>query len=196
MTYHEQIDGLTRGMERIVLQLWAQVERGDLTRDDFKTVLVQLLAVANARGYAMGELSIAAFTAMILNDPTPPLGAQIPAKEQDRLAKAVATTLALDGDTRMRLVRLVMNEPMNAAARGAEDAMNRDKRVTGWKRGLEPDACELCVWWWREDRVWHPTHPMPRHTGCMCNPVPVVNEKTDNYQSAKQAHDRARERQR
>ena len=91
-----------------------------------------------------------------------------------------------------RLDRLARNEPVQAATHGAEQAMAEDDRVSGWTRGLEAEACELCRWWWRNGRVWQPDHPMPRHTGCVCHPVPVVDVSTDNAQTRKQAWEAAR----
>ena len=73
-----------------------------------------------------------------------------------------------------RLARL----SRGAVARGAQDArestMQRSELVEGWTRGVDSKSCQLCVWWWREGRVWPKTHHMPRHPGCTCVQVPKL----------------------
>ena len=73
-----------------------------------------------------------------------------------------------------RLARL----SRGAVARGAQDArestMQRSEFVEGWTRGVDSTSCQLCVWWWREGRVWPKTHHMPRHPGCTCVQVPKL----------------------
>src|SRR5699024_7495195 len=101
-----------------------------------------------------------------------PQRAQVPPVPRDgpRLGAAVSTALAGDLDAAMQLGRLAGNEPLDAANDAFADGMRRDKRVKGWVRGLDSDPCELCVWWWREGRIWQPDHTMPRHVGCVCSP--------------------------
>ncbi|QLY27972.1 hypothetical protein H0264_21385 [Nocardia huaxiensis] len=53
-------------------------------------------------------------------------------------------------------------------------AMKQNDRVTGWVRELEPGACQLCTWWWRDGQVWHKDHEMPTHKGCTCVANPVT----------------------
>ena len=73
-----------------------------------------------------------------------------------------------------RLARL----SRGAVARGAQDArestMQRSELVEGWTRGVDSTSCQLCVWWWREGRVWPKSHHMPRHPGCTCVQVPKL----------------------
>jgi len=47
--------------------------------------------------------------------------------------------------------------------------------VRGYRRGINPDACELCFWLWKEGYVYPITQPMHRHTGCRCIPVPTTD---------------------
>lgn len=83
-----------------------------------------------------------------------------------------------------RLARLARG----AVARGAQDArestMQRSELVEGWTRGVDSTSCQLCVWWWREGRVWPKTHHMPRHPGCTCVQVPKL---VDNLQGVSTA---------
>lgn len=73
-----------------------------------------------------------------------------------------------------RLARLARG----AVSRGAQDArestMQRSELVEGWTRGVDSKSCQLCVWWWREGRVWPKSHHMPRHPGCTCVQVPKL----------------------
>lgn len=83
-----------------------------------------------------------------------------------------------------RLARL----SRGAVARGAQDArestMQRSELVEGWTRGVDSTSCQLCVWWWREGRVWPKSHHMPRHPGCTCVQVPKL---VDNLQGVSTA---------
>lgn len=83
-----------------------------------------------------------------------------------------------------RLARLARG----AVSRGAQDArestMQRSELVEGWTRGVDSTSCQLCVWWWREGRVWPKTHHMPRHPGCTCVQVPKL---VDNLQGVSTA---------
>ena len=90
-----------------------------------------------------------------------------------------------------RLIRLAFNEPVQAATFTFSEHIEKSKVVSGWRRGTEPDACQLCRWWARDGRVWEPSHAMPRHPGCTCHQVPVVNVETTNYQKARQARQAA-----
>lgn len=75
-----------------------------------------------------------------------------------------------------------------AVARGAQDAreatLQRSELVQGWTRGIDSTSCQLCVWWWREGRVWPKDHHMPRHPGCTCVQVPKL---VDNLQGVSRA---------
>lgn len=197
MSYEDTLGQLTAGLQRILEQVWQAVERGDLTTADFERLAAQIIAGTNSQAFTMGELSIRAYIESETGVPTPIPTAPAPAPhvvDLDRLGMAMATIVASDLDTTMQLARIAAGEPTDAAARGASDAMQRTEAVSGWKRGLEAKACQLCVWWWREGRIWQDSHPMPRHTGCMCHPVPVVNVVTANQQTTKQAGEAAASR--
>lgn len=97
--------------------------------------------------------------------------------DQSRLRNAVET-IAADLDMAdiesvaqliTRIERLARAEAIEAAQTGYGKAMARSKKVQGWKRGLEADACQLCTWWWREGRIWPKDHTMPTHPGCACS---------------------------
>lgn len=81
-----------------------------------------------------------------------------------------------------RVERLARDEPVEAAQRGYLDGLRIEslenpegERVTGYRRGLNPDACQLCFWLWKEGYVYPVDMPMHRHTGCRCLPLPTTD---------------------
>ena len=89
--------------------------------------------------------------------------------------QGVTTILSeLVEDVATRLARLARAEPLEAAHQGTNAAMQEQPLVEGWVRQFDADPCQLCVWWWREGRVWPKEHPMPRHKGCNCQPRVVL----------------------
>lgn len=193
MSYEDLIAGLSEGTVRVVEQLWNAVEAGRLTTTDFHEIAADLIAVARQQGALAAQAALRAY--LEANAATATIVAVAPSyAERARLAAAIGTILASDLDTLMQLTRLATNEPMDAAADAYSWAMERAEGVTGWTRGLDSKACQLCRWWARDGRVWQPSHPMPRHPGCLCHQVPVIGETTTNYQTSDQATDRRRER--
>jgi hypothetical protein len=87
----------------------------------------------------------------------------------------------------MRLSRLTHAEVFSTAQKGAVDAMTAQPLVEGWVRQFEStDPCELCLWIWREGRVWPKNHPFQiMHPGDKCvprvvfstNPIQTVGRK-------------------
>lgn len=74
-----------------------------------------------------------------------------------------------------RIERLARDETVQAAQRGYQDGLRAqpEGRVVGYRRGINPDCCELCFWLWKEGYVYPINQPMHRHTGCRCVPVPT-----------------------
>ena len=186
MTYEDVLRQLSEGTQRIIGQLWDAVERGALTPADFDVLARDVLVTATARGYDLGTLSVRAYVEAVTGQPYAlPATAPGPASAH-RLGRALATIAASGQDSRMQLLRLAGAEPLRAAQRGQSAEIKRNPKVTGWTRGLESDACELCVWWWRNGRVWQAEWTMPDHTGCMCHQVPAIG-RGDNVQTERQA---------
>jgi hypothetical protein len=93
----------------------------------------------------------------------------------DRLDKALRT-LGADQD---RLERLTRDETIAATQRGYQDGVRispstTSSRIRGYRRQINPDACELCWWLWKEGYVYPIDQPMHRHIGCRCVPVPTT----------------------
>ncbi len=194
MSYEATIKGLSAKTAQLVGELWQAVENGLLTRDEFTVMAADVVAVARLRGAAAAQATLRAYLEVAAGQVLAVTGAA--SADRARLLTALGTILASDHDTLMQLTRLAGNEPSDAAASAYHQAMQDSPAVSGWRRGLEGDACQLCRWWWREGRVFHKTHRMPRHTGCACHQVPVTRARTDNYQTAEQAAGAARSNER
>lgn len=186
MSYEDVMKGLSAGTARVIGQLWAQVEAGLITVTDFTEVAADLVAVARAQGALAAQGALRAYLEATLGQAV--AVAVLPAAlERERILQALGTIVASDLDTSMQLARLANNEPLDAAADAYTYAMRQEPAVSGWRRGIESGACQLCTWWARDGRVFRTEHTMPRHPGCACHQVPVINEHTDNYQTANQA---------
>ena len=195
MTYQETLTQLQDTTARAVLSLHAQLEAGTLTGAEFMDLAALVLETARRQGLSLGALSIRAYLEQVTGEPQPAPVPTPPPETPDRQRIRAGLDTVLAGPHEQiatRLERIALNEPIEAATSGAEQAIRADSRVKGWTRGLEADACEMCVWWWRQGRVWQSDHPMPRHTGCVCNPVPAIAVATDNAQTTKQAWTAAR----
>ena len=71
--------------------------------------------------------------------------------------------------------RLASDEPIRAAQAGLQQGRVDAGGSGGYRRGVNPDCCELCFWLWKEGYVYPITHPMHRHIGCRCIPVPTTD---------------------
>ena len=91
-------------------------------------------------------------------------------------AEAADTNKAQVDPQETQVARLARCEPLEAAQQASHDAMQQQPLVEGWIRHMDADPCQLCVWWWREGRVWPKAHPMPRHKGCNCQPEVVLRQ--------------------
>ena len=138
---------------------------------------------ANAAATALADVWLAAQIEAHARIPIPVVGV-LPEDGSDRLMQGVTTILSeLVEDVVTRLARLARAEPLEAAHQGTNAAMQEQPLVEGWVRQFDSDPCQLCVWWWREGRVWPKEHPMPRHKGCNCQPRVVLarNIKPTDY---------------
>lgn len=177
MSYEDTVRRLGTNAAKVVLQLWAAVERGDLPLVDFRDLAARLIVVANDHGRAAAEVTLQGYITAATGRVTVP--ALLPVVDDlPRLTKALETITGTTRlDTAMQLERIANAEPLEAAARAFSAGIAREPLVKGWVRGLEADACQLCRWWWREGRVWPADHPMPTHKGCVCTPIPTLAER-------------------
>lgn len=186
MSYQTVIEAVRGQSDRSLTGLFRMLERGAINRVEFIETGAQILATSNARSAAAGEAIFRDYMERALGQPYTLKSASRP-WNPERLQKALNTILAEEGiDTVMQLERISKAEALKSGRRAYDAAMSAETRVEGWVRGLDADPCQLCIWWWREGRIWHRDHPMPAHDGCLCHQVPTV-ATTSNYQTAQQS---------
>lgn len=188
MSFETTITEIVKKATGRAAKLATMYESGDIGLQLFLDSMGQLVDQARAQGSMQAVQILRAYVEDALDSPAV-VAPRFPPADFGRLEKSLTTIVGSDQDTLMQLERLVRGETTQAAQDAYQDTMKEIPEVEGWVRGLDSGACELCHWWWREGRVFHPTTPLQRHPGCMCHQVPTV-KKTRNYQTEKQA-DRA-----
>ena len=176
MSFRTELFGLGSSAEKSVIEVYRRFLDGTITRDMAVELIAVLVQKFNLQAAALADLSLAA-TLMVETAAPVPVTATSTAVEVDRLSKAASTALAVADTSEVPeaiIARLARAETFTAGQSAYSDGIASSPHTKGWIRGLEPDACQLCRWWWREGRVWPKAHPMPTHKGCTCSPIPVV----------------------
>lgn len=163
-----------------VLELFEQLRALGVDDSELERALSMLIVAQNLHAGAAGEA--VAHQQLTAWDPSARAPA-VPATElslrldRPRLGRAVSTvlgridpadlavTLAAAGAALHRLGR---SEAVATAQESYQLSMSESEDVGGWTRELEPDACELCVYWYASGREWTKHKTMPKHTGCTC----------------------------
>lgn len=175
------LDRLTARQQATVVTAHGSYEAGHLSAVEFTAVITRIVVTGNARGYALGAALARSLIEQAVRVPqvTPatPSGQHL---DEVRVAGAVGTVLATDGDTLMRLQRLAGNEPQQAAVDGQQDVLGASDLVDGYIRDLESDSCGLCKWWASESYKFRAGAKFPRHTNCRCGMTPIINEGAKN----------------
>lgn len=174
---------MTALSERTAQQLnagYAAYQAGQISEPVWHATAVNLLLAANIKAIGLADFAAAAYLTVTRREPVPTLGIVLPQNERGRLDDAIITLT--DRASPMhdrasevpgRVERLARAEPLNAAQQTYVTALNRHG-VTGYRRGVSPDACEMCATWlYRDGYVWPTSKPFHRHPGCACYPVPV-----------------------
>ena len=174
MSYSEQLDTLADTVGRQLVELWEQLDAGTLERDEYVELASVLVLLGAAQAARLAELSLAAqLAAAGVPNPLPAV-VELPAAREPAIRKALTDALT-SPDVTDRLYMAGRSEPIAAAHEAWESALpKRSGVVTGYRRGLNAGACELCTWWARDGRKWPTGHPMPSHKGCLCAPVVAV----------------------
>lgn len=183
MSYQDEATELADTVAEGVLAALAAHVAGQISADVLVSVVAAYLAAGTNGAAALGDVALAAAVTVATGTPAGPLGITRPADDPERLARAARTILAdLKPDdeaslsrAQMRYQRLVEAEIRQAVADAYDEAVSTSKAVTGWRRGLEPDACQLCRWWARDGRVWPADYPIQRHPGCDCSQLITTN---------------------
>lgn len=94
--------------------------------------------------------------------------------------EVVSNTLEAEPEPTEQIERMVRDETVAQMQRGAQDGARLSGAAHGYRRGINPDACELCFWLWKEGYVYDIDQPMHRHTGCRCVPV-LTNDRLGRH---------------
>lgn len=202
MSYHDNLTAISEQAATDVTTVYEQFLDGTIEAAAAVATIAAIVATANAKAAAVADLALAADLTLALGEPITALGIGRPADDLQRLAKAARTllldlpeqitvrsstalTLAVDEPVVPveRVARLGRVEPLTAAGQAYDDAVARNPRVTGYRRGLSATACELCTWLAKRHLdpagyVYPADKPMHRHKGCTCYPVPVTTERS------------------
>lgn len=176
MTYEENVTALAERTVSAVGSLFDDYTAAQLTYAEFSVTTSTLISTAMAQGVTLAELTLGGYLEQALGY-VPAFAGVAPQDAASRLATALATITASDLDTRMQLERLARSEVLDSAATGFDEAIKRNPHVDRYTRGLESNACELCVWLYKDGYPYPVTKPMHRHPGCTCHPVPVIKRK-------------------
>ena len=156
-------------------RLWQQYTAGELDRAAFVELCELLVTISNGQAATLARQSFTAYVTVEYGAPPAPVTAEPPAYMLDpkRVRRAVSTILSDPERAPQRLERLAMNEPIQTATSTFQTA-GREAGAKRWVRGLDADPCQLCRWWHRDGQSWPMSHTMPRHKGCACIPLPVI----------------------
>lgn len=178
MSYRDMLVKLGDTTEEKVLAVYRLFDAGDLSRFDAIALMSTLIGKAQATAIVLAESSLAAELILSTAEAVPVVATAVRG-DVVAVRQAVITTLgtaATTPDIEGRIARMARGITYRAAADAYSDGVKKSPRTEGWIRDLEPDACQMCTWWWREGRVWPKDHPMPTHPGCTCAPKPVLRK--------------------
>lgn len=158
-----------------LVELHARLLSGELTVDGFVALAAGLVGRANAQAFALADLSLAAWVTAATQSAAPTLGLVLP-DEGPRLRDGLATLIAaVDPEApELRVARYGRAETARAFQRGYSEGIAERDEIGGWRRRLNTTACQLCVWLWKEGKVYPASRRMTQHPGCGCHPEPVL----------------------
>lgn len=179
--YESTLRGMGDNLAEWLTALWQQHERGALTLDEFVELAALLVVTANGQAAELARRSVAAFVAHETGTGIPPaitVELEPWRTDPERVQRALGT-IAGGAAIAGRLSRLAHAEPIDAAAKTWETFIMTDTAhgVTGWRRQLDADPCELCTAWAGSGDVFPVSTGMLRHPGCACVQVPTFDTK-------------------
>ena len=161
-----------------VTKLLELLQEGLIHRDDLPYLAANLTSLGAEQASAIVLRELAQQTAQATG--TIPVIPEVSRQALDpaRVAGAVRTVMAGEAEAiPVRLHRLVRGAVTEAAQTTRATSIRETETFEGWTRGIDSDSCQLCVWWWRDGRVWPKDHTMPTHPGCTCVQVPAISQK-------------------
>lgn len=176
MTYRDRLQRLGDATANRVVAVFSDYAEGRISHDQAVALIAVIIAKANHKAVALADLSLAATLVLQLRRPVAPLGLLPPADDQERLATAATTLLAVSGLTVARVARLGRSEPLAAAANAYSEAIDQNPLVTGWIRHASPAACKVCADL-ADNKVRASSVSMWHHPGCTCTQQPVTDRK-------------------
>ena len=180
LRYEDMLERLgDQGRQAIIdtYQLW---QDGYVSRETFLSVSSELLQHINEQATVYGSLSYEQLAAFLADQEINNVAALTHKPQvttsRSKIQQSLETILVGEPEQiLMRLDRLGYVLPIQETQRAYEQSLGADDRVEGWTRGMDDNACQLCVWWWREGRHWPKNHPFQSHNGCKCQQVPVMS---------------------
>ncbi|KAA0083269.1 hypothetical protein CIW52_12600 [Mycolicibacterium sp. P9-64] len=170
------------GTERGVLAAYAAFVAGSLDLDTAVARMAGEVNRSNAAATILADAYVVASIEELSTNPGTAVGL-LPVDNSVRLVKSMRTVLTAspeqtpdEPDAEKRLTRLVHSETFSTAQKSAVDAMTAQPLVEGWVRQFESEnPCQLCVFIWREGRVWPKKQPFQvMHPGDKCVPRVVL----------------------
>jgi hypothetical protein len=200
--YQQQTATLAATSVAQVAAVYAALQAGQITTAVAEQLIAAVINTANAAASTLADAYVSAQIEQAAGIPTPTTGIP-PTDDLDRLVKAAHTILseppqdhhaAQSGEpppdplrtAGLRFERLAHAEPLETAQHFTIDVMAQQPLVEGWTRQTDADPCQLCVWWWREGRIWPKEHPFQSHKGCNCQPKVVLAEHIQSTQFTRQ----------
>ena len=175
--YEDTVRKIGSNLGRFLTARWGRYTSGEIDMDEFLDLGTILVTVGNQQAASVARLSLAAFVAEKTGRPLEPATAEPAAYmvDEKRIRGGLSTvTAGAAAIVTSRLERLATNEPLQTATDAYKGSMREVPGVEKWVRGLDANPCELCSWWHRDGQAWPVSHDMPRHKGCACVPLPVV----------------------
>lgn len=166
MTYEENVSKLSGRAANAIAGLYQRHLDGLFEREEFESMAATLVSQVNAKAAVISELTLAGYGGGLISTPVQDIS--------ERVFVALGKILSSDLDTVMQLRRLAGNEALTAASSAFNEAIKRSPDVEGYIRGVESDACELCVWLNKDDFVYPANQDMYTHPGCLCHPIPTL----------------------
>lgn len=181
--FEDMLERLGAQGRQAIANTYQLYQDGLIDLGTFRDVASELLQHVNELGATYGRMSYEQVAAFIA-DQQPDMATAAAARPTVSTSTAgISESLQtiLDGDPEqilMRLERLGYVLPIQVTQDGYAAGLQSDQRAEGWTRGMNDNACQLCVWWWREGRIWPKRHPLQTHNGCKCQQVPKIGEVT------------------
>ena len=174
MSYQTVLGRIRKDTQRKVMAAWRMYGKGYIDRAEFMRLSEAFLGRGGESAARAADLAVSVELSRLNGRIEASKGVSA-ARKRVTYVDSLETVLKGRGDVIMKLERLSLNAPLEAAQAAYSEAISMSD-ATGWVRQMDADPCQLCRYWWREGRVWPIDHPMPAHSGCECVARPV---KTD-----------------